>query len=179
MHPHRWKVHRSENLKNRQWNQIPNCLESKRKNRTSCGWNFCPPVAGGYQTCWFEGAFVYLEDGGGGSGGGGGGGGSGGSRSEVTVNSLIIESKNMHKSLGVGVRVPRIQLGDNLVQIQAMRLANVQTFGLNVWWPNRVLSVPQIDVFACADIKMVNLYVYLRNFTKKSWFYRTDTQIAK
>ena len=71
-----------------------------------------------------------MEDGGGGSGGGGGGGGS---RSEVTVNSLTIESKNMHKSLGVGVRVPRIQLGDNLVQIQAMRLANVQTFGSNVW----------------------------------------------
>ena len=49
----------------------------------------------------------------------------------------------------------------------------------NVWCPNRVLSVPQIDLSACTDRKMVNLYVYLCNFTKKSQFYRTDTQIAK
>ena len=76
------------------------------------------------------------------------------------------------------MRVPRIQFGDNLAQIKAMRLANVQTFGSNVWH-NRVLSVLQIDLSACTDRKMVNLYVYLRNFTKKSRFYRTDTQIAK
>ncbi len=36
-----------------------------------------------------------MEDGGGGGGGRGGGGGSG---SEVDVNSLTIESKNMHES---------------------------------------------------------------------------------
>jgi len=35
---------------------------------------------------------------------------------------------------------------------------------------NRVLSVPQIDLSVCADRKMVNLYVYLRNITKKSRF---------
>jgi hypothetical protein len=42
------------------------------------------------------------------------------------------------------VRVPRIHIGDNSA---AMRLdrANVQTFGSNVWRPNRVLSAPQID----------------------------------
>ena len=77
------------------------------------------------------------------------------------------------------MRVPRIQFGDNLMQIKVMRLVNVQTFGLNVWHPNRVLSVLQIDLSVCADRKMVNLYVYLRRFTNKSQFYRTDTQIAK
>ena len=75
------------------------------------------------------------------------------------------------------MRVPRIQFGDNLVQIKAMRLANVQHSGPNDWRPNIVLSVPQIDLSARADRKMVNLYVYLRNFTKKSQFYRADTQI--
>jgi hypothetical protein len=79
----------------------------------------------------------------------------------------------------LGVRAPRIRIGDNLAQIKVMRLANVQTFDPNVWHPSRVLSVPQIDLFACADRKMVNLCVYLRNFTKKSRFYRTDTQIRK
>ena len=43
------------------------------------------------------------------------------------------------------VRVPRIHIGDNLAQIKAMRLANVQTFGSNVWRPNINLSAPQID----------------------------------
>jgi hypothetical protein len=67
------------------------------------------------------------------------------------------------------VRVPCIQIGDYLALSRAMHLANVQTFGPNVWRPNRVLSVPQIDVLSvCADRKMVNLYVYLCNFTKKS-----------
>ena len=42
---------------------------------------------------------------------------------------------------------------------------------------NRVLSVPQIDLSVHADRKMVILYVYLRNFTKKAQFYRADTQI--
>jgi hypothetical protein len=78
----------------------------------------------------------------------------------------------------LGVRVPRIQFGDNLVHIKAMRLANVQHSGPNDWRPNIVLSVPQIDLSARADRKMVNLYVYLRNFTKKSRFDRTNnTQI--
>ena len=49
--------------------------------------------------------------------------------------------------------------------------------GPNVWRPNRVLSVPQIDLSVCADRKMVNLHAYLRNITKKSRFYRADTQI--
>ena len=47
----------------------------------------------------------------------------------------------------------------------------------NVWHPNRVLSVPQIDLSARADRKMVNLNVYLRNFTKKLQFYRAGMQI--
>ena len=37
--------------------------------------------------------------------------------------------------------------------------------------------VPQIDLSVCTDRKIVNLYVYLGNFTKKSQFYRADTQI--
>jgi len=37
--------------------------------------------------------------------------------------------------------------------------------------------VPQIDLSMCADRKMVNLYVYLCNITKKSQFYRADTLI--
>ena len=50
-------------------------------------------------------------------------------------------------------------------------------WGPNVWRPNRVLSVPQIDLSVRADRKMVNLYVYLRICTKKTRFYRTDMQI--
>jgi hypothetical protein len=49
--------------------------------------------------------------------------------------------------------------------------------GPHVWRPNRVLSVPQIDLSVCTERKMVNLYVYLRNFIKKSRFYRADTQL--
>jgi hypothetical protein len=70
------------------------------------------------------------------------------------------------------VRVPRIHIGDNLAQIKAMRLANVQTFGSNVWRPNINLSAPQIDFSCGADRKMVIFYVYLRNITKKSQFSR-------
>ena len=57
------------------------------------------------------------------------------------------------------VRVPRIHIGDNLAQIKAMRLANVQTFGSNVWRPNINLSAPQIDFSCGADRKMVIFYV--------------------
>ena len=57
------------------------------------------------------------------------------------------------------VRVPRIHIGDNLAQIIAMRLANVQTFGSNVWRPNINLSAPQIDFSCGADRKMVIFYV--------------------
>ena len=57
------------------------------------------------------------------------------------------------------VRVPHIHIGDNLAQIKAMRLANVQTFGSNVWRPNINLSAPQIDFSCGADRKMVIFYV--------------------
>jgi hypothetical protein len=57
------------------------------------------------------------------------------------------------------VRVPRIHIGDNLAHIKAMRLANVQTFGSNVWRPNINLSAPQIDFSCGADKKMVIFYV--------------------
>ena len=46
------------------------------------------------------------------------------------------------------MRVPRKRIGDNLVQIKAMRLANVQIFNPNVWRPNRVLSVPRLSARA-------------------------------
>ena len=59
------------------------------------------------------------------------------------------------------VRVPLIHIGDNLAQIKAMCLANVQTFGSNVWRPNRVLSAPQIDSICGV------FYVYLRNILHK------------
>ncbi len=68
------------------------------------------------------------------------------------------------------VRVPRIHIGDNLAQIKAMRLANVQTFGSNVERLNRVLSAPQIDFSCGTDRKIVVFYVYLRNIIKKSQF---------
>ncbi len=51
--------------------------------------------------------------------------------------------------------------------------------GPNVWRLDRLLSVPQIDLSARADRKMVIFYVYLHYFTKKSRLYRTDTQIKK
>jgi hypothetical protein len=70
------------------------------------------------------------------------------------------------------VWVPHIHIGDNSAQIKAMRLANVQTFGSNVWRPNINLSAPQIDFCCGADRKMVIFYVYLRNITKKSRFWR-------
>jgi hypothetical protein len=79
----------------------------------------------------------------------------------------------------LGVRVPHIYISDNLVQIKAMCLVNVQTFRSQCLASNRVLSVPQIDLSVCTDRKMVNLYAYLRNITKKSRFYRADMQIKK
>jgi hypothetical protein len=42
---------------------------------------------------------------------------------------------------------------------------------------NRDLAAPQPDLSVCADRKIVILYVYLHNFTKKSRFYRAATQI--
>ena len=36
------------------------------------------------------------------------------------------------------------------------------------------LAAPQPDLSVCADRKIVILYVYLHNFTKKSQFYRAD-----
>ena len=79
------------------------------------------------------------------------------------------------------VRVPHIHIGDNLALIKAMRLANVQTFGSNVWRPNINLSAPQIDFSCGADRKMVFFYVYLRNITKKSpfWCRYTDKKIIR
>ena len=48
----------------------------------------------------------------------------------------------------------------------------------NVWCLDRLLSVPQIDLSARADRKLVIFDVYLRYFLKKSQFHRTeDTQI--
>ena len=47
----------------------------------------------------------------------------------------------------------------------------------DVWRLDRLLSVPQIDLSARADRKMVIFYVYLRYFLKKSQFYKTDMQI--
>jgi hypothetical protein len=49
----------------------------------------------------------------------------------------------------------------------------------NFWHLDRLLSVQQIDLSACADRKMVIFYVYLRYFTKKSRLYRTDMHIKK
>ncbi len=77
------------------------------------------------------------------------------------------------------IGVPRILLVDNLAQNREMRLANAYPEGPNVWHLHRLLSVPQIDLSACADRKIVILYVYLRYFTKKSRLYRTDTQVKK
>ena len=44
---------------------------------------------------------------------------------------------------------------------------------------NRVLSAPQIDSICGEERKMVNLYVYLSNITKKSRYFNADTQIKK
>jgi len=65
------------------------------------------------------------------------------------------------------------EIGVTLVQIKTMQLANVQTFGSNVWRPNINLSAPQIDFSCGADRKMVIFYVYLRNIKE------ITTQIKK
>ena len=61
----------------------------------------------------------------------------------VAVSIRWVEREARCEEIGVTrmqVRVPRIHIGDNLAQIKAMRLANVQTFGSNVWRPNINLS---------------------------------------
>ena len=68
------------------------------------------------------------------------------------------------------ISVPCIHIGDNLAQIKVICQVNVQTFGSNVWHPNRVIAAPQIDSICGADIKMVIFNVYPRNITKKSQF---------
>jgi hypothetical protein len=77
--------------------------------------------------------------------------------------------------------VPHIQIDDNLAHIKSDASSECP----NIWVPmfgiqtvkNRDLAVPQPDLSVCADRKIVILYVYLRNFTKKSQFYRAATQI--
>jgi hypothetical protein len=78
------------------------------------------------------------------------------------------------------IGVPRILLGDYLAQSRAMFLVNAYLERYQcLASSDRLLSVPQIDLSAGADRKMVIFYVYLRYFTKKSRLYRTDTQIKK
>ncbi len=68
-----------------------------------------------------------------------------------------------------GIGVPRVLLGDNLAQSRAMRLANAYLEERSRCLASRqTLSVPQRDLSARADRKMVIFYVYLRDFTKKS-----------
>ncbi len=101
-------------------------------------------------------------------GGGGGGGGGGDSNGRGLMKPMV------RLEIGVTrmqVRVPHIHIGDNLAQIKAVRLANVQIFRSNVWRPNRVLSTPQIDSICGVDRKNGHFYVYLHNIiTKKSQF---------
>ncbi len=90
----------------------------------------------------------------------GGSGGDGGS--EV---SLTIESENMHEYFrGEGSTFTNWrQFGANKSDA-SRECPNIRSQCL-VWRPNRVLSVPQIDLSArTEDRKMVNLYVYLGNF---------------
>jgi hypothetical protein len=67
------------------------------------------------------------------------------------------------------IGVPRILLGDYLAQNRAMFLANAYLERSQCLASrDRLLSVPQIDLSARADRKMVIFYVYLRYFTQKS-----------
>ena len=84
------------------------------------------------------------------------------------------------------VRVPRIHIGDNLAQIKAMRLANVQTFGSNVWRPNINLSAPQIDFRLrflsaphAAQIEKWSFFMCSCVISQRNHDFRTDTQIKK
>ncbi len=72
-----------------------------------------------------------------------------------------------------------ILLGDYLAQSRAMFLVNAYLERSQCLASRQTLSVPQIDLSAQADRKMVIFYVYLRYFTKKSRLYRTDMQIKK
>jgi hypothetical protein len=102
---------------------------------------------------------------GGGSDGGGGGGGSDDGGLMRPMVRLEIGVTRMQ------VRVTRLQLGNNLVQSRAMRLANVQTFGPQCLASKRPKTEFYLrDLSVCADRKTVNLYVYLRNITNKSQF---------
>jgi hypothetical protein len=76
------------------------------------------------------------------------------------------------------VRVPRIHIGDNLVQIKAMRLANVQTCRSNVWRPNINLSAPRIDFSCGADRKMV-FCMCICVISQRNHNFGADTQIKK
>ena len=76
------------------------------------------------------------------------------------------------------VRVPRIRIGDNLAQIKAMHLANVQTFGSNVWHPNINLSAPQIDFSCGADRKMA-IFMCICVISQRNHNFGADTRIIK
>ncbi len=77
------------------------------------------------------------------------------------------------------MKVPRVQLGNYLAKLERCVEQMHTRIGSNVWHLDRVLSVPQIDLSAHTDRKMVILYVNLRICTKKTQFYSTDTQIKK
>ena len=109
---------------------------------------------------------------GGGSNGGGGGGGSNGSGLMKPMVRLEIGVTSMQ------VSVPRIHIGDNSVQINVMRLANVQTFGSNVWHTNRVLAAPKIDSICGADRKMV-IFMCICVISQRNHKFSADTQTKK
>jgi hypothetical protein len=97
----------------------------------------------------------------------------------ATVVAMAVGERPEAREESNVIGVPRILLGNNLVKNRAMRLVNAYPEDPNVWHLLRLLSVPQIDLSAFADRKMVIFYVYLRYFTKKSQLYRTDMQIKK
>ncbi len=78
-----------------------------------------------------------------------------------------------------GIGVPYVLLGNNLAQSRAMHLANAclersQCLASR----DRLLSVPQIDLSACADRKMV-IFMSICIISQRNHEYRTDTQTKK
>ncbi len=118
-----------------------------------------------------EGGLFYFKD--------GGGGGMGGGCYGREVISHSIKSKKCMSILGVqgSTNTNWRQFGEQVSDASSeCPNTRVPMFGVQTV-KNRDLAAPQLDLSVCADRKIAILYVQLRNFKKKTQFYRAATQI--
>jgi hypothetical protein len=80
------------------------------------------------------------------------------------------------------VRVPRIHIGDNLAQIKAMRLANVQTFGSQCFaskQSKKEIWLRRSQIYRGAQIEKWSFFMCSCVISQRNHDFGADTQIKK